>query len=119
MKFLISVLLMALLSFTSCLFFPWWSIAPVSFLVAGFIPMKKGIAFLAGFSSLFLLWFGLTFYISVKNSHILAQKMSVLILKSDNPITLVLLTAFIGGLIGGFASLTGSLMIPNKKALNN
>ncbi len=114
MKFNISFLLTALLSFAACLFFPWWSIAPAAFIVAALIPQKPGKAFLTGFTALFVLWGGLSFWISNNNEHILANKISVLILKMDNPFLLIVVTALIGGLVGGFAALTGSYLRKSK-----
>ena len=110
MKFIVTLLLMSILAFSACLFMPWWSIAITSFLVGVFIPQKKGIAFLSGFLSLFLLWLGLTFWISHQNNDILAHRISLLILKKDSPLLLMLVTALIGGLVSGMAALTGSLM---------
>ena len=110
MRFFVSVFLMAFLSFASCLFFPWWSIAVVCFVVSFLSPNQYGKAFLIGFVALFLLWFGLSFWLSFKNNHILAQRISVLILNMNSPFLLVLLTAFIGAVVGGFSSLSGSLL---------
>jgi hypothetical protein len=110
MKFFISLILTGLLSFTACLFFPWWSIAPAAFIVAALIPQKPGKAFLAGFVALFLLWGGLSFWISNNNDHILAHKVSQLILNMDNPYLLLLATALIGALVAGFAALAGSYL---------
>ena len=110
MKLLVSILLMMLLSFSACLFCPWWSIAPVCFLVSFFIPQQYAISFLSGFAALFLLWFGISFWLSFKNNHLLAQKMSLLILNMDSPFLLVIITALIGGLVGGFTALSGSLL---------
>ena len=114
MKFFISLMLTALLSFAACLFLPWWSIALAAFLVAALIPQKPGKAFLTGFIALFLLWGGLSFWISNNNDHILAHKVSQLMLKMDNPIVLVLATAFIGALVAGFAALAGSYLRKSK-----
>ncbi len=114
MKFLISLLLTALLSFAACLYFPWWSIAIVAFLVAAIIPQKAGKAFITGFLALFLLWGGLSFWISNNNEHLLAHKVSVLILKMDNPYVLILATALIGALVAGFAALSGSFLRKSK-----
>lgn len=114
MKFFISLILTALLSFAASLFLPWWSIALAAFLVAALIPQKPGKAFLTGFIALFLLWGGLSFWISNNNDHILAHKVSQLILKMDNPIVLVLATALIGALVAGFAALTGSYVRKSK-----
>jgi hypothetical protein len=110
MKFLISIFLIALLSFAFCLYLPWWSIAVVAFIVAALIPQKPFLGFLSGFIALFLLWGITAFVISSNNGDILAHKISMLILKMDNPLLLVVMTAFIGGLVGGFASLAGSYL---------
>lgn len=110
MRFFISLLLMMLLSFSVCLYFPWWTIAIVSFVVSFIFPTRYGFAFLKGFLALFILWFGICFWLSFKNSHILAEKVSVLILNMSSPFLLVLLTALIGGLVGGLAALSGSLL---------
>lgn len=110
MKFLISLILTALLSFGFCLFLPWWSIAIAAFIVAVLIPQKPGKSFLTGFVSLFLLWGWLSFWISNNNEHILAQKISQLILKMDNPYILILATALIAALVAGFAALAGSYL---------
>ena len=109
MKFFISVLLTALLSFATCLFLPWWVIAVTGFVVAFAIPQKAGIAFLAGFVALFFLWAGLSFYMSATNNHLLAHKISLLFIKVDNPFLLIIITGVIGGLVAGFGSLTGRL----------
>jgi hypothetical protein len=108
MKFVVSLLLIAFLSFVACLYFPWWSIAIVAFLVSLLIPQGPGKAFLTGFIALFLLWGGLSFWLSMRNEHILAHKMSVVILKVDNPYFLILATAVIGALAAGLGALTGS-----------
>ena len=108
---------MAFLSFSACLFFPWWSISIVCFAVSLLIPQKHWIAFVTGFLALFLLWFGLSFWISFKNSHILALKISHLILNQASPFYLVLLTALIGAVVGAFASLTGSLLRNKSKSV--
>ena len=110
MKFITSLILTALLSFAACLYLPWWSIAIVAFLVAALIPQKPGKAFLTAFLALFLLWGGLSFWISNNNDHLLAHKVSMLIVKMDNPYILILMTALIGALVAGFAALTGSYL---------
>lgn len=115
MKFFISLILTALLSFAFCLFLPWWSIALAAFIVAALIPQKQGSSFITGFAALFLLWAGLSFFISHNNNHLLAHKMSQLILKLDNPYLLILVTALIGALVAGFAALAGSYLRKSPK----
>jgi hypothetical protein len=109
MKFFISTLLIAVLSFAACLYLPWWVIAIAGFVVAFAIPQKAGLAFLSGFLALFILWAGISFYISSANGHLLAHKISVLFIKTDNPIALIFVTGMLGGLVAGFASLSGRL----------
>ncbi len=115
MKFFISFILTILLSFAACLFLPWWSIAIAAFLVAALIPQKPGKSFLTAFAALFLLWGSLSFWMSNNNQHILAHKISQLVLKMDNPIILVLATALIGALVAGFAALAGSYLRSTKR----
>lgn len=114
MKFIISLVLTALLSFAACLYLPWWSIAIAAFIVAALIPQKPFKAFIAAFLALLLLWGGLSFWISNNNDHILAHKVSLLILKMDNPYLLILATALIGALVAGFAALSGSYLRKTK-----
>lgn len=110
MKFFFSFILTILLSFAACLFLPWWSIAVAAFIVAALIPQKPFKSFITAFAALFLLWGGLSFWMSNNNDHVLAHKVSQLILKIDNPIVLVLATALIGALVAGFAALAGSYL---------
>ena len=110
MKFIVSLLLTILLSFTACLFFSWWSIALIAFIIAALIPQKPWKSFLTGFLGLFILWGGLSFWISTNNNNILAHKVSLLILSSDNPYLLILITALAGALVAGFAAMTGSFL---------
>ncbi|MEO7523395.1 MAG: hypothetical protein ABIT58_04835 [Ferruginibacter sp.] len=110
MKFLISLLLMVLLSFAACLYMEWWSIAIACFLVAFLIRQKPGVAFLTGFLALFLLWGGLSFWISNNNEDILAHKMSIILFNTDNPFLLIGITGLVGALVGAFAATTGSLL---------
>lgn len=114
MKFIISLILTALLSFAACLYLPWYSIAAAAFIVAVLIPQKPGKAFLTAFIALFLLWGGLSFWISNNNGHLLAHKISLLILKMDNPYLLITVTGVIGALVAAFAALSGSYLRKTK-----
>ncbi|HTN05152.1 hypothetical protein [Agriterribacter sp.] len=110
MKFIVSIILTALLSFVACLYLPWWSIAIVSFLIPVIIIQKPYLAFITGFLALLLLWGALAWWISAANDHLLAHKIAVLVIKADSPLLLVGLTALIGGLVAAFSALSGSLL---------
>lgn len=114
MKFLVATILTALLAFISGLFLPWWGIAIASILVAVIIPQKAGKAFLAGLLGVFALWAGLTSWINMQNQGIMAKKIATVLPLGGNPLYLILFTAFIGGLVAGFAALSGSFLRSSK-----
>jgi len=109
MKFIVSVLVIALLSLAVGLFLPWWTIAVVAFVVTSLIPQNPLRSFLSGFTALFLLWGALAWLISSNNDHLMASKVA-LILKMGNSTILILATALIGSLVAGFAALAGSFV---------
>lgn len=114
MKFSVALLLTALLSFVAGLYFPWWSMAIASFLVALLVHQKAGKAFAAGFSGLVLLWTGLAWWINVKNENILAARIGELLGIGNNPFLLITITAAIGGLVAGLAAISGSYLRSSK-----
>jgi len=107
MKFLFSIVLTALLAFSFGLYLPWWSLALAAFGVAALVTLKPGWAFLAGFVSIFLLWSLMAWVDSTSNDHILAHRISQVVIGRDNPGTLVLATGLVGALVAGFAALSG------------
>ena len=110
MKFLIALILTALLAFVAGLYLPWWSIAIVALLVAVLLNQNAGKAFLAGFLGVFLLWGALAWWINMKNEGILASKIASALPLGGSAIVLILVTGFIGGLVGGFAAMSGSYL---------
>lgn len=111
MKFIISVVLTAALSYVCGLYeLPWWSFAVVSFIIALLIHQKKWKAFLAGALALFLLWDGMSLMIDSRNGHILATKMANVFSMGGNYYLLIFITALVGAIIAGLAALTGSML---------
>ncbi len=109
MKFIVVVLLTALLGYAAPLYFPWWSFAVASFIVALFIHQRAWAAFAATFLGLFLLWGIMAFIIDDRNDHLLSQRIATLLPLGGSSFLLISITALIGGLISGFAGLSGSL----------
>lgn len=107
MKFFLATLLTGLLGFCAGLFFPWWVLAIVAFGVALLVPQTNGRSFFAGFLGIFLMWVVVAAWIDWKNGSLLSQKIAQLLPLGGSSILLVLVTAFIGGLVGGFAALSG------------
>jgi hypothetical protein len=110
MKFLIAFGLMALLSFSLSLYLPWWVVAPACFTTAISLKLKPLQSFLAGFASISLLWAAMAWYLSVANDHVLAHRMSQVILNKDNPLLLVAVTGLIGGITAGLSAFSGALL---------
>lgn len=108
MRFLLAILLTATLSFIAGKFLPWWNIAVISFLVALLIHQNIGAAFLSGAIGIFLLWGILAFWIDTQNNSILSHKIAELFHLGGSSILMIIVTAFIGGLVGGFAAMSGS-----------
>jgi len=111
MKFFNSVLLTALLSFIAGIYISyWWFFAVVAFLVAVLIHQKGFKAFFAGFLALFVLWFVLAFWMDFVNEGVLSVKIASILSLDGSKWLLMIVTAFIGGLIAGFAALSGSYL---------
>ena len=115
MKFLVALLLTAILSYAAGFYLPWWCIAVTAFIVAVAIPQKPGKAFLCGFLGLFLLWIGLALYIDMGNQHILSMKIAELLFKSHSHALIMSVTGLVAGLVGGFAALSGAYLRQPKK----
>jgi hypothetical protein len=109
-KYILSIVVTALLSFVTGLYMPWWSIAIAAFLVSAAIPQKPAFSFLSGFLGVFLLWEVLAWWIDNKNNGILSQKISVILPLGGSTILLIVVTSVIGGLAAGFAALAGTYM---------
>lgn len=111
MKLVIATILTASLSFIAGIYIPlWWFFAVVALLVALLIHQRAGKAFLAGFLALFILWFILAFWIDNENGGVLSVKIASLLPPGGSKWLLIIFTALIGGLVAGFAALSGSFL---------
>lgn len=109
MKLLIQIIITAIVCFVAQSLFPWWSAAVAAFLV-GFVFSNSGLrSFLAGFLGVGLVWILMALFIHFSTQSELAAKVGALM-----PVNVFVLTALIGGIVGGFSSLTGSLIKPSR-----
>lgn len=115
MRFILATLLTATLSFIAGLFTPWWSLAVISFLVAVLIRQRPGIAFLSGFTGIFLCWGLLSLWIDSKNNHILSHKIAQIFPLGGSSALLILVTAVVGATVGGVAAISGSSLRTSKR----
>jgi len=105
MKFLIQIIATIIICFLLQTFLPWWTLAIGTLGVAFAVGNKAWISFLAGFVGVGILWFGMAYYIDQTTHSILTEKVNKLL-----PLNSFVLTTLIGGLVGGFAALTGALL---------
>lgn len=109
MKFILNVILIALLSALATRYLPWWMIAVVSFVVSFIIHPGSGKAFLSGFLGLALCWTVLIMPVDMANEHILSARMAKLF-QLPNYTLFILVNVVIGGLAGGLAAWSGAAL---------
>ncbi|SMB94077.1 hypothetical protein SAMN00120144_2337 [Hymenobacter roseosalivarius DSM 11622] len=100
-------LLILLLGSIAQLFLPWWSITPVAFVLAFWLGRRGWGAFLAGFAGIGLGWLGMAAWLNIRNDGHLSHRVAELLPLGGNGWLLVLVTAVLGGLVGGMAALAG------------
>ncbi|HEY6503271.1 MAG TPA: hypothetical protein VIZ28_04790 [Chitinophagaceae bacterium] len=115
MKFIVAIILTALLAFIAGLWFDWWIIAAAAFLVAVLVHQKAGKAFLSGFLGVFLLWGAFAWWIDMKNEGVLSKKIAEVLPLGGNSFLLIFITAFIGALVAGFGAMSGSYLRSSKQ----
>lgn len=113
MRFTVQLILIIFLAGIFELFLPWWSIA-----IAGFIGgalLHSRFNFLAGFLGCGLLWLGMAIVIDSAAAAPLVERVAAIFMGISKT-ALFVVTAFIGGLVGGFAAMTGGSLRKQKKA---
>jgi hypothetical protein len=103
-------LILLVLSFITSYLLPWWAVPIVTFFAAYFMANTSKLSFISGFSAVFLVWALLAALKSIPNDHILAGKVVQLFPLPHHWIWVLIVTAVIGGLIGGMGALSGALM---------
>ncbi|MDF7814434.1 hypothetical protein [Hymenobacter sp. YC55] len=101
-------LLILVLAFVAQLFLPCWVITPLCLVLAAWRGVSGGRSFVAGFLGIGLGWLLLASWLSVRNEGLLAHRVAQLLPLGGQSWLLVLLTAVIGGLVGGLAALAGT-----------
>ncbi len=109
-KFVVSTLLSALMAYAIGIYgnLPWWSFVVTNFIIAIAMNQKPSKSFLSGALGIGLLWLTLAFVIDNQNQHILSVKVATILPLKGSFTALIALTSFVGFLLGGLSSLTGS-----------
>jgi hypothetical protein len=105
MRFLAALALTVLLSWALGLWLPFWSLS-LAALIVGFITRPSGWwAFLAGLLAGALLWGGMAWWADAANDQILSTRVGLLFGADGS--AMLLLTALVGGMLGGLGVLVG------------
>ena len=112
MRFLLSVLITAVLSYAFERFFSWYSVAFAAFITAYLFNLRGLAGFMAGALGVGLLWLGYAWIIDFRTHSILTDKMAKLFGLTE-PAFLLVITFLVGILVGGFAAWSGQSL---KKA---
>ena len=108
MKYIFAIAGVIILGVAVQSFMPWWSVAIVAAIMGASFKLNNLQSYLIGFLGVFLLWGSYAALINHSNESILATKVGV-IFGGLGAFQLVLVTALLGGIIGGFGALTGRL----------
>lgn len=104
------LIFIALLSLLLQFFLPWWIIAVVAFGLAFWRAISGKHAFWSGFFAIFLLWAVMALVKTIPNENLLANRVGQMFGFPDlafNWIFILLITALVGALVGGFFALAG------------
>ncbi|GAB2572333.1 hypothetical protein [Spirosoma areae] len=107
---MIQPLLIAVLSLLAQFVLPWWSVAIIAFLVCFWRSPGAGRAFVFGFAGVALVWLAYALLIHLQTDGIFTGRMGELLFKSNNAAIPMVVTTILGGLVGGLAGLSGSLV---------
>ncbi len=108
MKYFIGILGIIVLGFIVQSFLAWWSIVLVAAIIGASYKWSNFQSYLVGFLGVFILWGAYSAFLNNANDGILAGKMGTLF-GGLEAFQMVLITALLGGIIGGFGALTGRL----------
>lgn len=105
MLFIIILILSLIAGFIT----PWWAAAIIAFVTALYAAKSPSQAFWSGFLAVFIVWAVLILFKTVPNDHILASRVAVLF-HLPHWTLLLIITALIGGLVGGMSALSGLMV---------
>ena len=109
-KFLMATILSALLAYAIGIYgnIPWWSFVISNFIIAIEIDQKPLKAFISGALGVGLMWLTLALMIDQQNGHLLSTKVANILPLKGSTSALIAITAFVGFILGGLSSLSGS-----------
>ncbi len=107
MKFLLPVILIAIISLLLQWFMPWWSIVIAAALIGVMFSLSGFHSFLSGFFGTAIVWWGYAWMIDAKNQSLLSTRIAELF-QLGSPMLLIFICGIVAGLVGGLAAVSGS-----------
>ncbi|MES2517947.1 MAG: hypothetical protein V4585_07560 [Bacteroidota bacterium] len=97
------------LAFILGYFFEWWTVAIAAFIGGAIFAKSSGEAFAKGTTAISTLWLLAAWYQHFSTAGILSNKIAQILPVGGNVGLLILITIFIGGIVGGFGAMSGFL----------
>lgn len=107
MIFLFRLLLIAVFTYITALFSPWWSAMMCAAMIAFTLPGNNFNAFLSGFMGVGLIWMVMAWKVDIETGSIMSLKM-IEMFPIDDTNMLIIVVALVGGLSGGLGAFTGN-----------
>ena len=107
MRFLLTILTIAVTAAIAEYILPWYFIAITAFIIGINARLTTAKAFLAGFIAIATLWLIFTLIADIPNHHILSTRMAKLF-KLPHYTLYIAVTSLIGGLVGGLSTWSGA-----------
>ena len=108
------MILIGILTYFLSAFLPWWILVIVSYVTGLIIPGAAFGSFISGFLGVGLVWMGYAWSLDANNESTFSNIILEIIPLGDSMI-LIAVTGAVGGLLGGFACMTGSLFRNTSK----
>ena len=107
MRFAVQILVIVVLGFFLELFFPWWTVAIAAF--CGGVLVHTRMNFLGGFIAVGLLWLAKALIADLSSDSDLTERVAAIFMLHSKAL-LLLVTVLLGGIVGGFAAMTGGAL---------
>lgn len=91
-------------------FFEWWTVAIAAFIGGAIFGKTSGETFAKGMTAIIMLWLLMVLYYHFSTHGILSNKIAQILPVGGNVGILIVVTAFIGGIVGGWGAMSGYLV---------
>jgi len=91
-------------------FFEWWTVAIASFIGGAILGKSSGETFAKGMVAVIMVWLLMVCYYHFSTQGILSNKIAQILPVGGNVALLIVATVLIGGIVGGWAAMSGFLV---------